>query len=158
EYYDSNPCEARRRMYDMAPMAKGAPASARANLDEAERARSLGVTIEARYTVGEYDIIILSAKQSEGLTTFLIESGYNIPPRAEKALRPYIMQEMKFFVAKVNLKEQSKAGYSYLRPIQIAYESPRFMLPIRLGMANSQGTQDLVIFALSRKGRVESTN
>jgi hypothetical protein len=124
----------------------------------AERAKSLGVTIEAQYTVGEYDIIILSAKQSQGLTTFLIESGYNIPPRSEKALRPYIMQEMKFFVAKVNLKEQAKGGFSYLRPIQIAYESPKFMLPIRLGMANAQGTQDLVIFALSRKGRVESTN
>jgi hypothetical protein len=32
------------------------------------------------------------------------------------------------------------------------------MLPIRLGMANAQGPQDLVIYTLTRKGRVESTN
>ena len=49
------------------------------------------------------------------------------------ALAPYIRQEMKFFVAKVNLKEHQRTGLSYLRPIQFAFESPKFMLPIRLG-------------------------
>ena len=156
EYNDPDPCmqmEYKRRAAG-APMAKKASASE----DVAERAKSLGVTIEAQYTVGEYDIVILSAKQSEGLTQWLIETGYNIPPRAEAALQPYIKSNMKFFVAKVNLKEQAKTGFTYLRPIQIAYESPKFMLPIRLGMVNSQGPQDLIIFALTRRGRVESTN
>ena len=157
EYSDPDPC--RRMDYereDRAPMAAAAPRDEGGR--SAERAKSLGVTIEAQYTVGEYDIVILSAKQSEGLTQWLIESGYNIPPRAEAALRPYIKSNMKFFVAKVNLKEQAKTGFTFLRPIQIAYESPKFMLPIRLGMANSQGPQDLIIFAFTRKGRVESTN
>jgi hypothetical protein len=40
----------------------------------------------------------------------------------------------------------------------MAYESKKFMLPIRLGMANAEGPQDLVIYTLTRKGRVESTN
>lgn len=65
---------------------------------------------------------------------------------------------MRFFVAKVNLTEQAKLGFSYLRPIQVAYESPKFMLPIRLGMVNADGPQELFIYALTRKGRVETTN
>ena len=65
---------------------------------------------------------------------------------------------MKFFVAKVNLKEQAKLGFSMLRPIQVAYESPKFMLPIRLGMVNADGPQELFVYALTRKGRVEATN
>jgi hypothetical protein len=65
---------------------------------------------------------------------------------------------MKFFVAKVNLKEQQQGGFTYLRPIQIAYESEKFMLPIRLGMVNADGPQDLIVYMLSRKGRVESSN
>jgi len=65
---------------------------------------------------------------------------------------------MKFFVAKVNLKEQKKLGFTYLRPIQIAFESPKFALPIRLGMVNSQGSQELFVYAMSRKGRVETVN
>jgi len=123
-----------------------------------ERAAAFGVTVEARYTVGEYDILILSAKESAGLEIWLRESGYRIPPKASAALAPYIRQDMKFFVAKVNLKNQKASGFTYLRPIQIAYESPKFMLPIKLGMANARGPQDLVIYALTRRGRVESTN
>ena len=38
------------------------------------------MTIEAQYTVGEYDILILSAQQSSGLETWLRENGYRIPP------------------------------------------------------------------------------
>src|SRR6201993_3074393 len=65
---------------------------------------------------------------------------------------------MRFFVAKVNLGEHARLGFSYLRPLQVAYESPKFMLPIRLGMVNADGPQDLFIYALTRGGRVETTN
>src|SRR4030095_9713990 len=47
---------------------------------------------------------------------------------------------------------------SMLRPIQVAYESPKFMLPIRLGMVNADGPQELFVYALTPKGRVETTN
>src|SRR5258705_11642463 len=124
----------------------------------ATRARSLGVTIEAQYTVGEYDILILSAQQSTGLETWLRENGYRIPPGAGSVLNTYIKQNLKFFVAKVNLKEQAKLGYSVLRPIQVAYESPKFMLPIRLGVVNADGPEELFVYALTGKGRVEATN
>jgi len=108
--------------------------------------------------VGEYDIVILSAKQGEGLETWLKENGYRLPKGASSVLGSYIKQKMHFFVAKVNLKEQSKLGFTYLRPIQVAYESPKFMLPLRLGTLNADGTQELFIFALTQKGRVEPTN
>jgi len=58
----------------------------------------------------------------------------------------------------VNLEEQAKAGFTSLRPLQMAYESPRFMLPIRLGTLNAQGKQELFIYTLTREGRVETTN
>src|SRR6185503_11680039 len=105
----------------------------------AERSRSLGVKVEAQYTVGEYDIVILSAEQSDGLETWLKENGYRIPEGAAEVLGSYIKQKVRFFVAKVNLGEQSKLGFTYLRPIQIAFESPKFMLPIRLGTINADG-------------------
>ena len=123
-----------------------------------ERAKSLGVTIEARYTVGEYDILILSAAQSTGLETWLRENGYGFRPAPRRCSASYLKQNMRFFVAKVNLTEQSKLGFSYLRPLQVAYESPKFMLPIRLGMVNAERPQELFVYALTRKGRVETTN
>jgi hypothetical protein len=40
----------------------------------------------------------------------------------------------------------------------MAFESPRFMLPLRLGMVNADGPQDLLVYAITRTGRVECTN
>ncbi len=73
-------------------------------------------------------------------------------------LGSYLKQGMRFFVAKVNLEEQAKAGYQTLRPLQVAYESPKFRLPIRLGTVNGDGPQELFVYALTRTGRVETTN
>lgn len=153
EYYDEDPCQV--EMYERmaaAPMAGGKGAS------QTAREKSLGVKIEAQYQVGEYDILILSAEQSGGLETWLKENDYRVPDGASHVLEGYIKQNMKFFVAKVNLEKQSKLGFSFLRPIQVAYESPKFMLPIRLGMVNANGPQELFVFALTKNGRVETTN
>ncbi|MEZ5921259.1 MAG: DUF2330 domain-containing protein [Parvularculaceae bacterium] len=155
EYFDENPCDLRR--YE--EMAMAAPmASRNGAADAVKKAKSLGVTIEAEYTVGEYDIQILSAKESGGLAVYLKQNGYKLPKGAEATLSSYIKQGTKFFVAKVNLEEQAKTGLKYLRPLQMAFESPRFMLPIRLGTLNAAGKQELFIFALTRTGRIETTN
>ena len=155
EYYDQNPCE-QRYLADVTVMASGV----KRELYKAKdlKGRSDGVTIEASYTVGEYDILILSAKESGGLKNWLNENGYKIPKGAEEVLDPYIKSNLKFFVVKVNLKEKEKAGLENLRPIQIKFNSPKFMLPIRLGMVNSDGDQDLLVYAFTRTGRVETTN
>src|SRR6266852_2484879 len=156
EYFDPDPCAVAR--YRVLAPATESSRGMMAAKDEAKRGIALGVTVEARYTIGEYDILILSAKESSGLETWLRESGYRIPPGASAVLGSYIKQGMRFFVAKVNLKEQAKLGFQYLRPLQVAYESPKFMLPIRLGMVNADGPQELFVYALTRKGRVETTN
>jgi len=155
EYFDPNPCEVDKVMRQSGAL--NAPAMARMDAKKAKD-EAFGVTVEARYTIGEYDIAILSATESNGLEKWLRQSGYNIPAKASKALQPYIRQNLKFFVAKVNLAEQAKTGFSYLRPLQFAFESPRFMLPVRLGMLNARGPQDLVIYALTKNGRIETTN
>jgi hypothetical protein len=157
EYYDPSPCPL--PMSEMKLENRPAAAAGMA-FDQAARkdAKTLGVTVEAQYTVGEYDIVILSATQSDGLETWLGQTGYHIPQGLGAALAPYIRQGMKFFVARVNLKEHQRTGLSYLRPIQFAFESPKFMLPIRLGMINANGPQDLVVYVLSREGRVETTD
>ncbi len=154
EYFDSNPCarlEYRDRMVAMAPTMESA-------MSVEEEAKVLGVTIEESFSVGEYDILILSATESDGLQTWLDSNGYKVPKGAEKTLGSYIKQDMKFFVAKVNLDAKAKAGGEMLRPIAVAYESPKFMLPIRLGTVNANGDQDLFVYALTRKGKVETTN
>jgi hypothetical protein len=155
EYFDQNPCE----LVDRLAVSLAAPRTRlEAKAAAADLAKAHGVTIEAKYAVGEYDILILSAQQSTGLETWLRENGYRIPAGASDVIGSYLKQNMRFFVARVNLPEQARLGFTYLRPLQIAYESPKFMLPIRLGMVNAKGAQELFVYALTRNGRVETTN
>ena len=153
EYFDSSPC-----LLALMERQMSRDAALPASKSSVGRAEALGVTVQAQYTVGEYDIVILSARQGQGLETWLKENGYRLPKGASEVLGSYIKQKMHFFVAKVNLKEQSKLGFNYLRPIQVAYESPKFMLPLRLGTLNADGYQELFIYTLTQKGRVEPTN
>jgi hypothetical protein len=155
EYHDPDPC-APQYMEDRMAMSGAMPAPAMTAMKS--RARELGVKIEARYEVGEYDILILSAKQSTGLVTWLQENRYKIPQGAEPVIGSYLKQGMKFFVAKVNLKRHKANGTAELSPIQVAYTHRKFMLPLRLGTVNARGPQDLFIFAITKGGRVETTN
>ncbi len=154
EYFDPDPCQV-NRYYDNRVLESLPQATSQR---EVKKDNALGVTVEEQFTVGEYDIVILSAKESDGLETWLIQNGYKIPQGASSLLQPYIKQDLKFFVAKVNLEEYDKTGFQKLRPISMAYESPKFILPIRLGMINAQGDQDLIIYLLSPKGQIELTN
>src|SRR3989475_4170936 len=78
EYFDDDPCSPRYPAALQAPMGM---ATARRDM-AVDRANSLGVTIEARYTVGEYDILILSARESGGVGTGLRANGPLPPPPA----------------------------------------------------------------------------
>ncbi len=157
EYFDQDPCQPDSEAMKDRASPSAAP-SAKLRRARGDGANKLGVTIEDKFKVNEYEILILSAKESGGLETWLLRNGYKLPVGAKEVLRPYIRQQMKFFVAKVDLKEFEKSGSSFLRPLQIAYQSPKFMLPIRLGMLNAKGEQDLVVFLLSPKGRIELAN
>jgi hypothetical protein len=155
EYFDPNPCDRKEIASRELAMDAARPASAPAS---ARKDKVLGVAVEARYTVGEYDIVILSARESDGLETWLLRNGYRIPKGASAALKPYVRQNLKFFVARVNLALHARTGRTWLSPLQFAFDSGKFMLPVRLGMLNADGPQDLVVYVLTQRGRVETTN
>ena len=157
EYWEQDPCapepEYDRRDRRMAKPSAAPPAKMAAKED-------LGVTVEAQFTVGEYQIVILSAKESTGLDTWLRREKYTIPQGAEPLLRPYVEHGMKFFVAKVDVKKVkfNADGRADLSPLRFHYDSDTFELPIRLGLANSTGTQDLIVSILSPNQRFEVAN
>jgi hypothetical protein len=156
EYFDPDPCPVA-----MLKMRGGRAEETRFMLPMAagiaqDYAKS--VRIEAQYQVDEYDVLILSADDSGALLAWLQAHGYRVPAQASRVVATYLKQGMKFFVAKVDLRRRAAAGITTLRPLQIAYESPKFMLPVRLGMANSNGPQELFVYVVTRTGRVEPVN
>jgi hypothetical protein len=155
EYWEQDPCRPEPE-YELRAVRAGPPAAAPTAV---RRSADLGVTVEAQFTVGEYQIVILSARESTGLDTWLRREKYNIPRGAEPLLRPYVETGSKFFVAKVDPRKVKFAdGRATLSPLRFHYDSDQFVLPIRLGLANSGGTQDLIVSILAPGQRYELAN
>ncbi|HEY0882182.1 MAG TPA: DUF2330 domain-containing protein [Archangium sp.] len=120
--------------------------------------KDLGVKVEAKFEVGEYEIVILSAKDALGLDIWLKEEKYKIPANAAPLLKPYVETNWKFFVARVNAKKvKFENGQAVLSPLRFFYDSEKFELPVRLGLVNSAGTQDLIVHVIA-KSRFEIAN
>jgi hypothetical protein len=117
------------------------------------------VTVEAEFKVGEYEVVILSATDSTGLESWLETNQYNIPQNAGPYLDPYVQNGSKFFVAKVDPNEVTfKDGQAVLSPLRFHYDTPDFNIPIRLGLINSSGRQDLIVYTLGQGQRYEVAN
>jgi hypothetical protein len=155
EYWEQDPCyipppappsAAGGRVYEDAPMKKGG--------------RDLGVKVEAQFVAGEYQIVILSARDSGGLETWLKLNHYTIPQGAASALAPYVRDQMKFFVAKVDITKvkHDAHGQVQLSPLRFGYEANELRLPVRLGLLNANGKQDLIVYVLSPQSRYEVAN
>ena len=160
EYYEQDPCyepPRSRRGFPCFACADEAAYSPTIALEENE---SGGVVdVEAKFTVGEYDIEILSATEATALEGYLAENNYNTPDGASEIFNQYIEQGMYFFVAKVDpAKVTFEDGKAVLSPLRFHYDSETFQLPIRLGMVNSSGEQDLIVYILADNQRYEVAN
>ena len=156
EYWEQDPCASEPDYDEIAATGGARP---RRQLAKARAHADLGVTIEDQFVVGEYQIVILSARDSTGLDTWLRQEKYNIPAGAEPLLRPYVEGGSKFFVAKVDpQKVKFEGGRAALSPLRFHYDTDHFELPIRLGLANSRGTQDLIVNILAPQQRYEVAN
>lgn len=157
EYWEQDPCyRPPRRRY---ARGSGGAAPPMAQAARGRAAGDLGVRVEAQFAVGEYDIVILSAQDSSGLETWLNREGYAIPANAEPVLRPYVQAGTKFFVARVDVSRVTfQSGRAMLSPLRVHYDSDAFSLPVRLGLINSAGTQDLIVHILAENQRYEVAN
>ena len=157
EYWEQDPCE--QRLYEEAggvalgAVQKPAPSGRAGGGD-------YGVKVEARFAVGEYEIVILSAKDSGGLERWLVDNRYKIPKGAAEALGPYVRDQMKFFVAKVNIQKvkRNAEGLVALSPLRVAFEAEELRLPVRLGLLNAAEKQDLIVYVLHPESRFEVAN
>jgi hypothetical protein len=158
EYHELDPCRSLDGYgydFDDDPLSAGGFGPNDATI----RVRPGAVRVESRFSVGEYDVAVLSASDALSLDAWLRQNGYKIPAGAEPFLRPYVLEGMKFFVAKVDISRVKMAsGSATLSPLRFHYDSESFRLPVRLGLINSSGKQDLIVHVLGRGQRYEAAN
>jgi len=157
EYWEQDPCQPPE------PVVAYAPSAVEENaLDEGggSRKKDLGVKVEARFVAGEYEVVILSATESSGLETWLRQEKYSIPQGAAAALAPYVRDKSKFFVARVDITKVKRdaQGVVQLSPLRFAFDANELRLPVRLGLLNAGGKQDLIVYVIHPESRFEVAN
>ena len=80
EYWDENPCNRYLKDEELSDRKAGAPLNEVVVTSAFSKKSS--VKIEAQYIVGEYDILILSAKESSGLQKLFFKDPKSMPPSA----------------------------------------------------------------------------
>jgi hypothetical protein len=157
EYWEQDPCQPQ---YDEEEKSYGSASGSGLKRRSVKKEGGMGVTIEAQFEVGEYQILILSAKDSTGLDKWLRINNYKIPAGAAAALAPYIRDQQKFFVAKVDIKKvkRDEKGVVVLSPLRFGFDAAELRLPVRLGLLNAESKQDLIVYLLSPDSRFEVAN
>ena len=157
EYWEEDPCAFDE--YDREKERSSKSADMSADKPD-EDSGGHGVTVEAQFTVGEYEIVILSAKEATGLDSWLREQGYKISDGAAPLLEPYVQGGWKFFVAKVDVSKVTfdSNKNAMLSPLRFYYDSEDFTLPVRLGLMNAKDKQDLIVHILADRQRYEAQN
>jgi hypothetical protein len=155
EYWEQDPCRP-----PMPPLPAPSAVAGGAPRGANKMAEVYGVKIEAQFVAGEYEVVILSASESQGLETWLRQEKYNIPQGAAAALAPYVRDKSKFFVAKVNIKKVKRdaQGVVQLSPLRFAFDANELRLPVRLGLLNAAGKQDLLVYVIHPTSRFEVAN
>jgi hypothetical protein len=161
EYWEQDPCNPESYGLGGGWGRMGGRGASKAKGDVLDGGVDYHVKVEAQFTRGEYEVVILSADDSTGLEGWLRANHYNIPQGAAEALRPYVQGQQKFFVAKVDAKKvklDPKTQKATLSPLQFSFESPELRLPVRLGLLNAGAAQDLLVYILHETKRFEVAN
>jgi hypothetical protein len=154
EYWERDPCARPKKKEGIDAIITPLGAAAGSGSKENDK-----VQVEAEFEVGEYEIVVLSSSESTALETWLTQNNYKIPKGAAAYFKPYVQKGQYFFVAKVDIdKVRYDDGEAVLSPLRFHYESDEFTLPVRLGLINSKGAQDLIVTILSPNDRYEVAN
>lgn len=106
------------------------------------------VEVESRFTVGEYEIAVLSAEQGSDLTAWLTANGFAAPQDDRGIVQTYLDNGTHFLAARVVL-EALPEGQAWLSPLRFSYAAPILALPIRIGTINAEGAQDLTVYTIT---------
>lgn len=121
-------------------------------------AKELSLDVQAKQKEGEYTFTVLG--KDDSVSGWLKSKGYKAPEGADQALAPYVQAGMRVVVAQVDANRIELVGgdRAQLSPIRFWTEQPYDSIPDRVGLLNSGGKQELVVYVLDPAARYESKN
>lgn len=113
--------------------------------------------VTPQFKEGEYSFSFVPKKQT--LEAYLSKKGLTVPAGAKARLAAFAGTDTQFLVAEVSPTkvELTGARRALLSPIRFATRQP-YTVPSTLGVANSPGQQELILYVLDPERRYEVAN
>ena len=102
------------------------------------------VQVVSQAKVGPYDSAVIRSNDPAALKAWLRKNGYEIPPKLDPLLDPYVAGRY-YFVA---LKLQQDRGSGDLQPVTLTYRATKPGVPIRLTAVAATPDMDLYVWYL----------
>jgi hypothetical protein len=122
------------------------------------------VSLWEQFSVGGYEVSVLSAEDSAELTRWLGDNGYGVPAVAEPVLRRYTERDW-FFVA-LKVREAAAAGTAppgsgaprlRMGPIRITFATEAPVFPMHISTVSTREQVGVHLYVIAPH-RIESTN
>lgn len=112
---------------------------------------------DPQFKDGEYTFSLVPKGQS--VQAYLQKKGLSVPSKAAAAVGKYESRGMQMLVAEVTASKVELGGArrALLSPIRFSTRQP-YVLPSTLGLANSDGPQELIVYVLHPDKRFEVKN
>lgn len=112
---------------------------------------------DPQFKEGEFTFALVPSGQS--VQAFLQKQGLNVPAAAKERLARYESAGMQMLVAEVTASKVELGGArrALLSPIRFSTQQP-YAIPSTLGLANSNGQQELIVYVLHPEKRFEAKN
>ncbi|MEZ6191960.1 MAG: DUF2330 domain-containing protein [Phycisphaerales bacterium] len=109
-----------------------------------------GVEVLQEATIGDYDVAVLSADESESLVSWLNGNGYHVPDTIEPVAKAYIDEDWYFTAVRLRRDAVDKEESS-THPLAFRFEADQPVYPMRLTAVDSEGLSvDLYVFGPER--------
>ncbi len=104
-----------------------------------------GVEVQGRYTVGDYELVVLDALGAEGLLRYLEGEGLAVPGAMAPVLDGYIDSGFSFVAVRVPASVEVADG-DRLPALSFRFSAGLRSLPLLLGAATAREVQDVFLY------------
>ena len=158
EYWEQDPCQPPLPT----PMRRVGAASRRwrAPGRAEKKKKELGVTVEAQFVAGEYEVVILSATESQRARDLAAPGEVQHPAGGGGGAGPVRARQVEVLRRQGRHQEGKRdaQGVVQLSPLRFAFDANELRLPVRLGLLNAAGKQDLLVYVIHPTSRFEVAN
>jgi len=118
------------------------------------------VNVWDQFSVGGYDVSVLSAEDSAELATWLTDNGYKVPVSAGETIAHYTDKAWYFVAVKVHQAEESGGaggGRARMQPLRISFATQTPIYPMRISSVSTREQVGVQLYTLAPH-RMRGTN